>query len=134
MDKKVVIFFSLFALLMIGGSLVISIWVIPKYFRTPSPIDTPFSNAGNIEPQSTEFVTTADRGQRIETRLNWILMLTQMVGVICIVMLVGMRLKKWFRQNKPDTIQGYIFKITRLTGKSAHDLFCKAAEDWPVSK
>jgi hypothetical protein len=57
-----------------------------------------------------------------------------MIGAICIVLLVGMRLKKWFWQNKPLTIQGYIFKITQVTGKSPYDVFCKAAEDWPVSE
>ena len=57
-----------------------------------------------------------------------------MIGAICIVLLVGMRLKKWFRQNKPSTIQGDIFKIAQVTGKSAYDVFCKAAEDWPVSE
>ena len=57
-----------------------------------------------------------------------------MIGTICIVLLAGMRIKKWFIENKPSTPQGYIFKITRITGKSAYDLFCKAAEDWPVSE
>ena len=32
------------------------------------------------------------------------------------------------------TPQGYIFKITWITGKSAYDVFCKAAEDWPVAE
>ena len=65
---------------------------------------------------------------------NWILMITQMIGAISIALLVGMRLKKWFSKNKQSTIQGYILKITRVTGKSAYDVFCKAAEDWPVSE
>ena len=49
------------------------------------------------------------------------------------MLLAGMQLKKWYRENKPSTKQGYIFKITRVTGKSAYDVFCKAAEAWPVS-
>ena len=133
MDKKVVIFFSLFALLMIGGSLVLSLWVLPKYFRVDSRFNTLFGTAGISKQQSTGYVTSADSGSRNEMKVSWILMLTQMVGVICIVALVGMWLKKWVRQNKPVTPQGYIFKITRVTGKSAYDVFCKAAEDWPVS-
>ena len=134
MDKKVVIFFSLFALLMIGGSLVLSLWVFPKYFMIDGRFNSPFQNAGLIKPQSTGFATSADHDQKYQIKLNWILMTTQMVGVICIVLLVGMRLKKWLRLNKPVTAQGYIFKITRITGKSAYNVFCKAAEDWPVSK
>ena len=33
LDKKLLIFFSLFALLIIGGSLVICLWVFPKVWR-----------------------------------------------------------------------------------------------------
>ena len=130
MDKKVVIFFSLFALLMIGGSFVLSLWVIPKIL--PYHIW-----AGRVEiilPESEEAVTSVNRGPRYEMRVSWILMITQMIGTLCILVLVGMRLKKWLRQNRPLTIPGYIFKITRVTGKSAYDVFYKAAEDWPVSK
>ena len=87
-----------------------------------------------IQPESEKAVTSIDRGPRKEMKAGWILMITQMIGAICIVLLAGMRLKKWFRENKPSTIQGYIFKITRVTGKSAYDVFCKAAEDWPVSR
>ncbi|MEJ2283013.1 MAG: hypothetical protein P8X85_05425, partial [Desulfobacterales bacterium] len=36
-------------------------------------------------------------------------------------------------QNRPDTVQGYLFKIRRITGKSEFEIFHKAAEDWPVS-
>ena len=43
-----------------------------------------------------------------------------------------MRLRKRFRQNKPVDVVGYIFKITRVTNKNEYDVFCKAAEDWPV--
>ena len=87
-----------------------------------------------IQPESEKVVTSNDRGLGKEMKVGWILIVTQMIGTICIVLLVGMRLKKWFRQNRPLTIQGYIFKITQVTGKSAYDVFCKAAEDWPVSE
>jgi hypothetical protein len=121
MDRKVVIFFSLFTLLMIGGSFAICLWVIPKDLNVG-----PLSKAGMIQWESENVV--------LEMKVSWALMITQMIGVICIVLLVGLRLKKWFRHNKPLTIQGYIFKITRVTGKSAYDIFRKAAEDWPVSE
>ena len=122
MDKKVAIFFSLFALLMFGGSLVICFWLIPEDMRE-----------ARSELKAKDF-SISDHGSGNEMRGSWILMITQMIGAICIVLLVGMRLKKWFRENKPSTTQGYIFKITRVTGKSANDVFCKAAEDWPVSE
>ncbi len=99
MDKKVVIFFSLFALLMIGGSLVLSLWVIPKVINPVWPYDVRVSRAGMIQPDSENVTTSADHGPRNETKVSWKLMITQMIGAICIVLLVGMRLKKWFRQT-----------------------------------
>ena len=124
------IFFSLFALFMIGGSLVLCLWVFPNYLI----YDRQQGTAGMIQPESEKVATSIDKSPPKEMNVGWILMISQMIGAICIVLLVGMRLKKWFRENKPSTPQGYIFKITRITGKSAYDVFCKAAEDWPVSE
>ena len=124
------IFFSLFTLLMIGGSLVLCFWFFPKFLTYPMQEDT----AGAVQPESEKDVTSINRGPQKGMNVNWLLMISQMIGAICIVLLVGMRVKKWFRENKPSTPQGYIFKITRITGKSAYDVFCKAAEDWPVSE
>ena len=129
MDKKVVIFFSLFTLLMIGGSLVLCFWFFPNFLDYPMQEET----AGMIQPESEKVATSIDNSPQKGMKVGWLLMISQMIGAICIVLLVGMRLKKWFRENKPSTPQGYIFKITRITGKSAHDVFRKAAEDWPVS-
>jgi hypothetical protein len=56
------------------------------------------------------------------------------LGTICIVGLVGMGLKKKYSQDTPIYLEGYLFKISRLTGKSEYDIFCKVAEDWPVSR
>ena len=120
MDKKVAIFFSLFALLIFCGSLVICFWLIPKDLIISGPV----GKAGMMMPK--DFVSV-DHGPSI-------LMITQMIGTISIVLLVGMWLKKWFGENRQSTIQGYICRITRVTGKSAYDVFCKAAEDWPVSE
>ncbi len=120
MDKKVVIFFSLLVLLIIGGSFVICLWLIPRDLIA----QTGMARAGMVTAKD---FTSVDHGLSI-------LMITQMIGTICIVLLVGMRLKKWFGENRQSTIQGYICKITRVTGKSAYDVFCKAAEDWPVSE
>jgi hypothetical protein len=30
--------------------------------------------------------------------------------------------------------EDYLYKIARLTGKSEYDVFCKSAENWPVSQ
>ena len=135
MNKKLVIFFSLFALLMIGGSLVLSLWFIPKFivysYHFPEDI------SGMIQPEPEKEIANGDYRSQNEINESWRLVITQMasgIGAICIVLLVGIRLKKKFIPDKPLTVQGYIFKITRITDKSEHDVFCKAAEDWPVSK
>ena len=36
--------------------------------------------------------------------------------------------------DKPLSMEFYLYKIARLTGKSEYDVFCKSAEDWPVSQ
>ena len=134
MDKKAVIFFSLFALLMIGGALVLCLWVFPKYLIPYDPHDDPDSTAGMIKPQSVEDVSSADHGPRNEINLGLIIaQLLIGIGAICVVTHVGIRLKKKYRQDQPINMQGYLFKISRLTGKSEYDIFCKAAGDWPVS-
>ena len=121
MDKKVIIFFSLFTLFMIGGSFAICLWVIPKEMNAG-----PWSKAGMIKYDSEKVV--------IEMRVSWVMMAAQMAATLGMILFVGLRLKKWLNLNKPLNVQGYIFKITRVTGKSAYEVFCKAAEEWPVSR
>ena len=38
------------------------------------------------------------------------------------------------KDDKPLPMEYYLFKIARITGNSEYDIFCKSAEDWPVSK
>ncbi len=112
------IFFYLFALFMMAY-LVLCLWVFPNYLI----YDRQQGTAGMIQPESEKVATSIDKSPPKEMNVGWILMISQMIGAICIVLLVGMRLKKWFRENKPSTPQGYIFKITRITGKSAYEAF-----------
>ena len=35
-----------------------------------------------------------------------------------------------FLHGKPITVESYIFKIARVTGKSEYDVFCESAENW----
>jgi hypothetical protein len=63
-------------------------------------------------------------------------------GVIaaCILIFTGILFKKSSRlDEKPRretqlSMEDYIFKIARVTGHSEYDVFCKSAEDWPVSQ
>ena len=61
------------------------------------------------------------------------------IGNVCIALLVGLGMvalhhlssKKIRKQS--ESMEFYIYKISRLTGHSEYDVFCKSAEDWPVS-
>ena len=121
MDRKVWLFFLIFAILMLGGSFAISLWIFPKIVGNARYMG--FGYAGMIKPVSAQIVS----------KQLLILIFAQMVATVGIVWLVGRQLVKRISRDRPVTIEGYIFKISRLTGKNEFDIFCKAAEDWPVS-
>jgi hypothetical protein len=60
------------------------------------------------------------------------------VGTLFIVVFVGVLFRAVFRWNravfsdKPVTMEDYLYKISRVTGKSEYDVFIKSAEEWPV--
>ena len=61
------------------------------------------------------------------------------IGSICIILLAAMgmvalhRLNNRHIRNYENSIEFYLFKISRLTGHSEYDVFCKSAEEWPVA-
>ena len=61
------------------------------------------------------------------------------IGAICVVLLAGVFFRLMFHWNKtffsyqPVTIEDYLFKIARITGKSEYDIFVKSAEEWPIT-
>jgi hypothetical protein len=80
----------------------------------------------------------------IDDEIFWrTIMLTLMlnlVGVIGLTLFVSMLYQAFLRQpknnsdDKPVSMEYYVFKIARITGNSEYDVFCKSAENWPVSK
>lgn len=62
------------------------------------------------------------------------------IGTICIIFLAGVFFRLLFHWNKisfsdkPMSLEDYLFKIARVTGKSEYDVFLKSAEDWPITK
>ena len=61
------------------------------------------------------------------------------IGNVCIVLLVGLAIvvlhklnNKQIRKHQ-DSMEFYLYKISRVTGHSEYDVFCKSAEDWPVA-
>ena len=83
------IFFYLFALFMMAY-LVLCLWVFPNYLI----YDRQQGTAGMIQPESEKVATSIDKSPPKEMNVGWILMISQMIGAICIVLLVGMQRKK----------------------------------------
>ena len=50
------------------------------------------------------------------------------MGLVALYKLNARQIKK--HQN---SMEFYLFKISRVTGHSEYDVFCKSAEDWPVA-
>ena len=61
------------------------------------------------------------------------------IGNVCIVLLVGLaivalhKLHNKQMRKQQDSMEFYLYKISRVTGNSEYDVFCKSAEDWPVA-
>ena len=47
---------------------------------------------------------------------------------------VFFRFPKEVKENKTPSMEFYLYKISLVTGNSEYDVFCKSAEDWPVSR
>ena len=61
------------------------------------------------------------------------------IGIVCFALLAGMGLVALYKLNArqirkhQNSMEFYLFKISRVTGHSEYDVFCKSAEDWPVA-
>jgi hypothetical protein len=56
-------------------------------------------------------------------------------GIIaaCVFVLTAILFQKISRMDKKSE-EDYLYKISRVTGHSEYDVFCKSAEAWPVSR
>ena len=61
------------------------------------------------------------------------------IGSLCLVLLVCIGVVALHKLNNrqirkhQDSMEYYLYKISRVTGHSEYDVFCKSAEDWPVA-
>jgi len=61
------------------------------------------------------------------------------IGNLCIVLLAGVGIFILHKLNNrqihkhQNSMEYYLFKISRVTGHSEYDVFCKSAEEWPVA-
>ena len=66
--------------------------------------------------------------------------LLNLMCAVCLVLFGIMLFNAFLRlpgkttENQSPSMEYYLFKIARVTGKSEYDVFCKSAEEWPVSK
>ena len=61
------------------------------------------------------------------------------IGSLCIVLLALLGIVALHKLNNrairkhQDSMEFYLYKISRVTGHSEYDVFCKSAEEWPVA-
>ena len=61
------------------------------------------------------------------------------ISNVCLVLLVVLGIVALHKLNdkqirkQQDSMEFYLYKISRVTGNSEYDVFCKSAEDWPVA-
>ena len=61
------------------------------------------------------------------------------ISNVCLVLLVVLGIVALHKLNdkqirkQQDSMEFYLYKISRVTGHSEYDVFCKSAEDWPVA-
>ena len=61
------------------------------------------------------------------------------ISNVCLVLLVVLGIVALHKLNnkqirkQQDSMEFYLYKISRVTGHSEYEVFCKSAEDWPVA-
>ena len=61
------------------------------------------------------------------------------IGSLCIALLALMGVVALHKLNNrqirkhQESMEFYLYKISRVTGHSEYEVFCKSAEDWPVA-
>jgi len=69
--------------------------------------------------------------------------LTLLLNLLCVIgltLFASMLYQAFLRQpdksseDQPVSMEYYVFKIARVTSNSEYDVFCKSAENWPISK
>lgn len=122
MDKRIVVFYSIVALVMLSMAVFL-------YF---SPEDRFHSNNGLIQIPTPITAKEIDRVPRYVPEYN-------LIAGICALLLVGYLFWTCYRKFKKDSHAEEIakadslYKISLATGQTEYDLFNKSAEGWSVS-
>jgi hypothetical protein len=123
MDKKLITYCCIVALLIIGVTVFVSLYFNLQDYRF----------RGRLAPLSpTKAAASVDRGPQYATEMN-------LIAGVCALLLVGYLFwafyKKVLKSSQADQIarQRSLYTISLATGRTEYDLFCKAAENWSVS-
>ncbi len=123
MDKKLIAYCCIVALLVIGVTVFVSLYFNLQDYRFK----------GRLAPLSqTKAVASVDRGPQYATEMN-------LIAGICALFLVGYMFwgfyKKVQKNSQADQIarERSLYNISLATGRTEYELFCKSAEDWSVS-
>ena len=123
MDKKLIAYCCIVAVIIIGVTIFVSLYFNLQDYRF----------RGRLAPlPPTKAVNSIDRGSQYATEMN-------LIAGICALLLVGYLFwafyKKIQKNSHADQIarESSLYKISLATGRTEYDLFCKSAEDWSVS-
>ena len=122
MDKRIVFFYSIVALVMLSMAV----------FLYYSPEDRLYNNTGLIQMPTPFIVKDLDRAPRYVSVYN-------LIGGICALLLVGYLFWTCYRKFKIDSqaeltaMENSLYKISLATGRTEYELLQKSAENWSVS-
>lgn len=123
MDKRVSVYFSVVALVMLLGMVV---------FHLLSPKDEFGNNIMFSEMPASQIANDVDSEPRYAAGKD-------LVAGICALLLVGYLFLTIYRKFKKDShadmiaMENSLYQISLATGRTEYNLFCKSAEKWSVS-
>ncbi len=136
-DKRVLIFYSLFTLFMIGGSFVLSLWVFP-YILPEGRYNIMFSHDGLARAASIQndpdALVAPGYVKGVNSGPNFVRLIFSVgsAGFLCVALFLFLRVRQRKIQQRPIEGEGNIYEVSRLTGRSDYDLFFRAAAEWGV--
>ncbi len=122
MDKKLLVFFSIIVLVLLGMAVFL-------YF---SPEERFHNTFGFFQMQETYVVRDVDSGPRYAPEIN-------LMAGICVLLLVGYLFWSLYQKFQKDTQaelmakKNSLYDISLATGRTEYDLFYRSAQDWSVS-
>jgi len=96
---------------------------------------TPIKNLKNMSDFADKYSEESALGENtmidyfVNGIVNLCIVLLVVIGMVTLHKLNNKQIRK-----HQESMDYYLFKISRVTGHSEYDVFCKSAEDWPVAR